>query len=76
MAIKKIKREDSDAKLLKNEIDIMRCLPYHPNICRFVGAEQDEQSISLVMEHISGANLFKVLRRFSLLEHQARFIFK
>lgn len=75
MAIKRVGKLDPKIKLLRNEIDIIRSLS-HPNVCAFIEAREDEESLHLVMEYVKGANLLKVLLRSRLPEWNVRYLFR
>jgi protein-serine/threonine kinase len=43
------------------EIEILRMLPTHANVCGFIDSFEDENNIYIVLEHINGQNLYEYL---------------
>jgi len=43
---------------VRREVEIMRCLPKHPNIVSFKEAFEDKDAVYLVMEICEGGELF------------------
>lgn len=66
----------TDFYLLKTELEIMRALDY-PNIVNHYETYQDEKNVHLVMEYLSGGELFnKILEENKLKESEVMFIVK
>ncbi|XP_020589628.1 calcium-dependent protein kinase 29-like isoform X2 [Phalaenopsis equestris] len=51
-------RSAVDVADVRREVEIMRHLPPHPNLVRFVDAYEDQDSVHLVMELCEGGELF------------------
>jgi serine/threonine protein kinase len=61
VAIKIIKKPDSEKKLIVREVTMLRCLN-HPHIVKYIDMLEDEHSYYIVMEYVKGKQLFdKVL---------------
>ncbi|XP_023639669.1 calcium-dependent protein kinase 24 isoform X2 [Capsella rubella] len=51
-------RTEIDVEDVRREVEIMSCLPKHPNIVSFKEAFEDEDAVYLVMEICEGGELF------------------
>ncbi|CAE6023688.1 unnamed protein product [Arabidopsis arenosa] len=51
-------RTEIDVEDVRREVEIMRCLPKHPNIVSFKEAFEDKDAVYLVMEICEGGELF------------------
>ena len=51
-------RTEIDVEDVRREVEIMSCLPKHPNIVTFKEAFEDEDAVYLVMEICEGGELF------------------
>jgi serine/threonine protein kinase len=67
-------KDDALFEMVRDEIHALRKCS-HPHIVRLVEVVCDEESVALVMEHLSGGELFAVLERAPLAEAHARAVF-
>ncbi|XP_008776719.1 calcium-dependent protein kinase 29-like isoform X1 [Phoenix dactylifera] len=70
-------RTTIDVSDVRREIEIMRCLPEHPNIVQLREAYEDGEAVHLVMEICEGGELFdRIVARGHYTERAAAIIFK
>lgn len=56
-------KADSELKKLRREVGILRLLPTHPNLVRFVDAFEEGDFFFLILEYVGGGDLFNALMR-------------
>ncbi|KAJ2909531.1 Protein kinase of the Mitotic Exit Network [Coemansia aciculifera] len=68
VAIKQIRKEgfssNDEIEAARKEIDMLRDL-HHPNIVKYIGYEQTEQELDIILEYCEGGSLQNILRKFS-----------
>ncbi|KAJ2824841.1 Protein kinase of the Mitotic Exit Network, partial [Coemansia furcata] len=68
VAIKQIRKEgfssNDEIEAARKEIDVLRDL-HHRNIVKYIGYEQTEQELDIILEYCEGGSLQNILRKFS-----------
>ncbi|KAJ2844069.1 Protein kinase of the Mitotic Exit Network, partial [Coemansia erecta] len=68
VAIKQIRNEGfsshDEIEVARKEIDVLRDL-HHRNIVKYIGYEQTEQELDIILEYCEGGSLQSILRKFS-----------
>ncbi|KAJ2000460.1 Protein kinase of the Mitotic Exit Network [Coemansia thaxteri] len=68
VAIKQIRKEGfssyDEIEAARKEIDVLRDL-HHRNIVKYIGYEQTEQELDIILEYCEGGSLQNILRKFS-----------
>ncbi|KAJ1771729.1 Protein kinase of the Mitotic Exit Network [Coemansia sp. RSA 1843] len=68
VAIKQIRKEGfssyDEIEVARKEIDVLRDL-HHRNIVKYIGYEQTEQELDIILEYCEGGSLQSILRKFS-----------
>lgn len=75
VAIKQVNKKSQSAdqlKLLRREIDVMRKLSNHPNVVKLYDVFEDDKSILMVIEYMTGGELYdQIIQRGSFTEADA-----
>ncbi|KAJ1725184.1 Protein kinase of the Mitotic Exit Network [Coemansia erecta] len=68
VAIKQIRKEGfssyDEIEAARKEIDMLRDL-HHPNIVKYIGYEQTEDELDIILEYCEGGSLQNILRKFN-----------
>ncbi|KAI8325399.1 Pkinase-domain-containing protein [Martensiomyces pterosporus] len=68
VAIKQIRTDDfatsEELENARQEIDMLRNL-HHPNIVKYIGYEQTEHELDIILEYCEGGSLQSILKKFS-----------
>ncbi|BFU21794.1 protein kinase, putative [Entamoeba histolytica HM-1:IMSS-B] len=70
--VNKTSQSSDQLKLLRREIDVMRKLSNHPNVVKLYDVYEDEKTILMVIEYMSGGELYdQIIQRGSFTEADA-----